>query len=227
MWRQSAGLGQQRQTGRVANDDQSDWTQAYELYPGDVAYVWHAGIHAVEVAASLQRAGFEIRSQIIWGKQHFAISRGHYHWQHEPCWYAVRKGKSANWCGDRKQSTLWQAANLNPFGGDREEATGHGTQKPVELMKRPILNHTQRGQCIYEPFSGSGTLLIACELTERICCGLEIDPYYVDMSICRWQRATNRPALLHETEYTFDEIRAQRLVRAGDRTTGAGERTSN
>ena len=215
-WRQSAGLGPQRQAGRVANDDGVDWTSAYRLYSGDVAYVWHAGVHAVEVAASLQVADFEIRSQIIWAKQHFAISRGHYHWQHEPCWYAVRKGRKANWCGDRTQSTLWQAANLNPFGGDREEATGHGTQKPLELMKRPILNHTERGQCVYEPFLGSGTVLIACELTRRICCGLEIDPRYVDVSISRWQSSTNQQAILHGTAYTFDQVRAQRLAQDRD-----------
>src|SRR5205814_8506796 len=102
-WRQSAGLGPQRQTGRVLNDDRVDWTCAYRLFRGDVAYVWHAGVHTVEVATGLHLADFEIRSQIIWAKQHFAISRGHYHWQHEPCWYAVRKGKKANWCGDRGQ----------------------------------------------------------------------------------------------------------------------------
>jgi DNA modification methylase len=208
--------GGQRQTGRVVNDDRVDWTSAYWLYPGDVAYVWHAGVHAVEVAASLQLAEFEIRSQIIWAKQHFAISRGNYHWQHEPCWYAVRKGKRANWCGDRKQSTLRQAANLNPFGGDREEVTGHATQKPLELMKRPILNHTQCGQCVYEPFLGSGTVLMACQLAERICCGLEINPNYVDMSISRWQSSTSREAVLHGTAYTFDQIRAQRLVSGSD-----------
>jgi DNA modification methylase len=187
LWRQRAGLGQQRQIGRVVNDDRVDWTPAYCLYPGDVAYVWHAGVHAVEAAASLQLADLEIRSQLVWIKQHFVLSRGNYHWQHEPCWYAVRKGKKANWCGGRTQSTVWQAANLNPFGGDQEEATGHATQKPLELMKRPILNHTHCGQCVYEPFLGSGTVLMACELTERVCCGLEIDPSYVDMSISRWQ----------------------------------------
>jgi DNA modification methylase len=211
LWRQRAGLGEQRQTGRVVNDDRVDWTPVYQLYTGDVAYVWHAGIHAAEVAASLELAGFEVRSQIIWAKQHFAISRGNYHWQHEPCWYAVRKGGKANWCGDRTQSTLWQAANLNPFGGDREEATGHAAQKPLQLMKRPILNHTRCGQCVYEPFLGSGTVLVACELTERICCGLEIDPSYVDMSISRWQSVTNREAVLYGTADTFDQLRAQRL----------------
>src|ERR1700730_5311907 len=92
-WRENAGLGQQRQTGTIPNDDQVDWLAAYKLFPGDVAYVWHAGVHASEVAGGLEAAVFEIRSQIIWVKQHFALSRGDYHWQPEPCWYAVRSGK--------------------------------------------------------------------------------------------------------------------------------------
>jgi hypothetical protein len=105
IWRERAGLGAQRQTGTVQNDDRIDWSEAFELFPGDVAYVWHAGLHAGKVAHSLETCGFAIRSQIVWFKQHFALSRGHYHWQHEPCWYAVREGKPAHWCGDRKQST--------------------------------------------------------------------------------------------------------------------------
>jgi hypothetical protein len=156
MWREDAGLGQQRQTGKVANDDRADWTAAYKHFPGDVIYVWHAGVYAGEVAANLSNLDFLIRAQIIWMKQHFAMSRGHYHWGHEPAYYAVRKGRSAHWNGDRTQSTIWQVPNLNPMGGDRnEKATGHGTQKPVELMRRPIVNHTKRGEAVYDPFLGS------------------------------------------------------------------------
>src|SRR5580693_4778801 len=94
-WRQRAGLGAPRQSGSVPNDDKVDWTAAYKLFPGDVAYVWHAGLHAGEVARGLEAADFHIRSQIIWATQHFALSRGDYHWHHEPCWYAVRQGKSS------------------------------------------------------------------------------------------------------------------------------------
>jgi DNA modification methylase len=211
-WREQAGLGRQRQTGTVANDQQVDWSAAYGLFSGDVAYVWHAGVHAAEVAANLESAGFRIRSQIIWAKQHFALSRGDYHWQHEPCWYAVRKGKSGNWSGDRSQSTLWQVANLNPFGGSNEEATGHGTQKPVELMRRPILNNSLRGDIIYDPFLGSGTTLIAAHSTERVCFGLDIDPRYVDLAILRWQKLTGQAAILAADGRTFDQIAAERAV---------------
>jgi DNA modification methylase len=212
-WRERAGLGRPRQTGAVANDDQADWSRAYRWFKGDVAYVWHAGVHAATVASNLEATGLRIRAQIIWAKQHFALGRGDYHWQHEPCWYAVREGKSSRWCGDRTQSTLWQVANLNPFGGGGEEpATGHGTQKPVELMRRPILNHTVRGDLIYDPFLGSGTTLIAAELTERICCGLEIDPGYVDVIVTRWQQVSGQEAVLEVNGHAFAQVASERRL---------------
>lgn len=210
-WREQAGLGEQRQTGLVANDDRVDWTPAYQLFKGSVAYVWHAGIHAAEVARGLEAAGFVIRSQIIWAKQHFALSRGDYHWQHEPCWYAVREGCSSNWSGDRKQATLWEVENLNPFGGDSEEATGHGTQKPVELMRRAILNNTRIGEVVYDPFLGSGTTLAAAHTTERVCCGVDIDPRYVDLAVLRWQKLSGKQAILESTEQTFEATRQARI----------------
>jgi DNA modification methylase len=140
------------------------------------------------------------------------LSRGDYHWQHEPCWYAVREGKSANWCGDRTQSTVWQVPNLNPFGGSAEEATGHGTQKPLELMRRPILNNSRRGSIVYDPFLGSGTTLVAAQDTDRICFGLEIDPKYVDVVVLRWQKLTGKVAVLAADGRTFDQVAADRTV---------------
>ena len=209
-WRERAGLGRQRQTGVVPNDHRADWSEAYRLFRGHVAYVWHAGVHAAEVAAGLESTGLRIRAQIIWAKQNFVLGRGDYHWQHEPCWYAVREGKPSNWCGDRTQSTLWQVANLNPIGGSREEATGHGTQKPVELMRRPILNHTVRGDVVYDPFLGSGTTLIAAELTDRVCYGLDIDARYVDVIVLRWQKLTGKSAVRESDGRRFDELAAER-----------------
>jgi DNA modification methylase len=211
-WRERAGLGRQRQTGTVPNDDRADWSSAYRLFRGDIAYVWHAGVHAAEVAAGLEAAGLRIRAQIIWAKQHFALGRGDYHWQHEPCWYCVREGKGSNWCADRKQSTLWEVPNLNPFGGAGDEsATGHGTQKPIELMRRPLLHNTQSGDSVYDPFLGSGTTLIAAELTQRICYGLEIDPGYVDIVVTRWQRLTGNRATLQSDGRPFEEVSAERV----------------
>ena len=219
-WREQAGLNPRtRQGGKVANDDRIDWSQAWALFPGDIAYIWHAGIHAAEVARGLETCGFQIRSQIIWLKQHFAISRGAYHWRHEPCWYAVRQGQTGHWRGGRKQTTVWEIPNLNPFGGDdaaENAATGHSTQKPVEIMRRPILNHTRKGEACYDPFLGSGSTLIAAESSGRICLGMDIDPSYVDVAVLRWQRYTGQSAVLDRDGRTFDEI--ARLRRRNTRT---------
>jgi DNA modification methylase len=210
-WRERAGLGRAQQTGLVQNDDRVDWTEAYKLFTGDVAYVWNAGVQAAEVAAGLEAAGFRIRAQIIWVKQHFALSRGDFHWQHENCWYAVREGKSSNWSGDRKQSTVWEVPNLNPFGGAQEEPkTGHGTQKPVELMRRSILNNTRQKDIVYDSFLGSGSTLVAAQLTGRICYGLEIDPHYVDVIITRWQDLTGNQAVLEGDGRTFEQVAEDR-----------------
>lgn len=212
-WRDEAGVAghgprwKNKGTGLVSNDSKVDWADAYLLFPGDVAYVWHAGIYAADVAEGLTGSAFEIRAQIIWRKQHFVFGRGAYHWAHEPCWYAVRKGGKANWTGDRKQTTVWDVANQNPMGGNKtEKPTGHGTQKPVELMRRPIVNHTKRGDAVYDPFLGSGTTLIAAQELERICYGLEIDPRYCDAIVQRWQTFTGKTAGLAEDGRTFDQV---------------------
>jgi len=108
----------------------------------------------------------------------------------------VRKGKKSNWRGDRTQSTVWEVKNLNPHGGNKDEKqTGHGTQKPVELMRRPILNHTERGDTLYDSFLGSGSTVIAAEQTERVRYGLDIDAKYVDVAVLRWQaQSASRPS---------------------------------
>jgi DNA modification methylase len=192
--------------GKVLNDDRADWRQAYALFTGDVAYVWHGALHADIVAADLAACGLQIRAQIVWVKQHFTLSRGHYHWQHENCWYAVRDGKAGHWQGGRTQTTVWQIPNNNPFGNrQREPSWGHGTQKPVECMRRPIVNNSRPGQLIYDPFLGSGTSLIAAEMTGRVCCGLEISPAYVDVILRRWQTFTGRTAIHQASGQSFDE----------------------
>ena len=182
-----------RVTKKPDNDARADWTEAWQLFPGAVAYVWHAALRSSVVAESLLSCGFEIRSQIIWAKQHFTISRAHYHWQHEPCWYVVRG--TANWHGGRTQTTIWQIANMNPFGGQKDDQFVFSVQKPVECMRRPILNHTNTGQAVYDPFMGSGTTIIASETTSRVCYGVELNPLYVDMAIRRWQTFSGKQAL--------------------------------
>ncbi len=177
-WRQDAADAgclkfSPKSMGQVANDDQVDWTESYRLFPGDVAYVWHAGIHAAEVARNLQSARFECRTQIIWKKPSFAISRGHYNWQHEPCWYAFRKnGKSAKWNGDNSQSTIWDISN------QIKDRSDHGTEKPLECMARAIRHHGDADDDVYDPFLGSGTTMVAAEELGRRCLAMELDPKY-------------------------------------------------
>ena len=84
-WRNQVGAAKTKRTGKVLNDDRADWREAWALFPGDVAYVWHGALHAATVAESLEVTGFNIRSQIIWAKERLVLSRGDYHWQHEPC----------------------------------------------------------------------------------------------------------------------------------------------
>lgn len=202
-WRADAGVNKNTaKLGKVENDDRADWRDAWALFPGDVAYVWHAGVHAGVVADSLTACGFAIRSQIIWAKDRFALSRGDYHWQHEPCWYAVRA--KGHWAGDRSQSTLWQIKSRDDSG------VGHGTQKPVECMKRPIENNSSPGQAVYEPFSGSGTTIIAAEMTGRACYAIELSPAYVDVAVTRWEKFTGQAATLEGDGRTFAEVLAER-----------------
>ena len=128
------------------------------------------------------------RAQIIWSKSNYPISRGHYHWRHEPCWYAVRKGKTGNWHGDRKQTTV-REINL-----DKNVEGGHSTQKPVECMRFPIQNNTGTGEGIYDPFLGSGTTMIAAEQLGRKCYGMEISPAYCDVAVKRWENFSGKKA---------------------------------
>jgi DNA modification methylase len=180
--------------GKVSNDNQADWSGAWALFPGDVVYCWHAGVKSSDVQRAFGDCGFDVRAQIIWAKHQSVIGRGHYHVQHEPCFYLVRKGKTGHWLGGRKQHTLWQIDK--PLNNE----TGHSTQKPVECMKRPIENNSSPGQAVYEPFSGSGTTIIAGEMTGRAIHAIELNPAYCDMAITRWQNFTGEQATREDGE---------------------------
>lgn len=204
-WRQRAGVNTDTAAkGKVLNDDKADWREAWALFPGDVAYVWHADRFTHRVAESLEACDFEMRSLIIWGKSQLVIGRGHYHSQHEPCWYAVRKNGTGHWAGDRKQTTLWQIEK------PRKSETGHSTQKPVECMKRPIENNSSPGQAVYEPFSGSGTTIIAAEMTGRACHAIELNAAYVDVAVKRWQEFTGQVATLEGDGRSFADMATER-----------------
>lgn len=207
-----------RAIGTVLNDDQADWRQAWALFPGSVAYVWHGGLHAAAVAQSLISCRLKPRAQIVWVKTRHVIGRGAYHWQHEPClyavaegaddrWeadheaavYAVRDGQTAKWRGGRKQSTVWFIEHI-------KSETGHSTQKPVEAMRRPIENNSVPGQWVYEPFLGSGTTIVAGEMTGRCVCAIELDPAYVDVAVKRWQNFTGAGAVLEADGRSFADV---------------------
>ena len=183
-----------RAKGKVLNDDRADWSEAWALFPGDVAYIWHGSLQTSIVVDSLAAAAFAPRSLIIWAKSHFAIGRGDYHPMHEPCWYAVREGKTGHYVGDRKQTTLWQ------IDKPHKSETGHSTQKPVECMRRPIVNNSSPGQAVYEPFSGSGTTIIAGEMEGRSIHAIEIDPGYCDIAVKRWENFTGKAAQIERRE---------------------------
>ena len=178
----------------VANDDRADWTEVWQAFPGDVAYVWHADKFSDVVMASLRAAGFQICQQLIWNKSVMVMGRSDYHFKHEPCWYAVRKGCSHGWTGDRKQTTVIDAKSPNHImSGSDEEKTEHPTQKPVECMAYLMRNHDGH---VYDPFLGSGTTLIAAEQLGRKCYGIEISPQYCDVIVKRWETLTGKKAVL-------------------------------
>ena len=176
-----------QRVGQVTNDDRADWSATLALTPSDVIYSWHsAGAPSLIHGQALQDSGFTLRMQIIWAKSNFPIGRGDYHVRHEPCWYAVRTGRPARRTDDRTQTTLWEI-NL-----DKNVAGGHSTQKPVECMARAIRNHEPSD--VYDPFCGSGTIVVAAERLDRTCYAIEIEPQYCQVIIDRWENFTGKKA---------------------------------
>jgi DNA modification methylase len=197
----------------ISGDTRADWSGAFELVATlQIGYVWHASVFTCEVLNGLLRIGFLHPQQIIWNKGRTVLTRTHYWYQHEPCWY-VRK-KNAPWFGKPgENSTVWDSPSPKfIMGGSDEEKLDHPTQKPVELMRRPILNHTKLGELVYDPFLGSGTTLAAAELTQRVCYGLELDPKYADVVVQRWQNLTGKSATLEGGSSTFEHVKSLRRL---------------
>jgi DNA modification methylase len=189
-----------RATG-IVGDTKADWSDAFELVPSlDFGYVWHASRHQSEVEAGLRRIGWEIAQQIIWVKPVLILSRQHYHWRHEPCFYARRIDRESPvpWYAPRDQTTVWEAASPKQIMATHEPEDAkadHPCQKPAALYSTPIINHTKRGECLYDPFAGSGTAIIAAEMSGRRCLAIEIDPIFVDVAVQRWQEFTGKRAV--------------------------------
>ncbi|MFN0168678.1 MAG: DNA modification methylase [Bryobacteraceae bacterium] len=201
----------------ISSDTRADWSDAFALVPSlEVGYVWHASKFTREVLDGLLRIGFLHHQQIIWNKGRTVLTRTHYWFQHEPCWY-VRK-KNAPWFGKAgENSTIWDSPSPKfIMGGSKEEKFDHPTQKPVDLMRRPILNHLMPGEIVYEPFSGSGTTLLAAEQTGRVCLAIELDPGYADCAALRWQAFTGKEATLEGHGATFEHVKTGRRMAAED-----------
>src|SRR6266852_4194544 len=157
--------------------------------PGASLYVCHASSVQREFQNALEAAGFEVRCQIIWGKNTFAWGFGRYKFQHEPMFYCHVAGEKDPWYGDKTQSTLWQ---------EKKPAANriHPTAKPVELVDRALINSSKADDLVVDLFGGSGSTLIACQRRNRKARLMEIDPKYADCIVRRYQEYTGKQAVL-------------------------------
>src|SRR4051794_16409993 len=171
--------------------------------PGASLYVCHPSSWQREFQNALESAGFNVRCQIIWGKNTFAWGFGRYKFQHEPIFYAHVAGQKDSWYGDKSQSTLWQ---------EKKPAANrlHPTMKPVELVERALRNSSKAGDIVVDLFGGSGSTLIGCERKGRQGRLMEIDPKYADVIVRRYQEYAGHPAVLEGIGRTFHEIAQER-----------------
>lgn len=189
--------------GLVTNDDRCDWTDTYKLFEGNVAYVWCPSLHVDEFMQNLKSCGFEISSVIVWNKSQLVFGRCDYHCKHELCLYVTRGNH--NWKGGRQQTNVWDIEVIYLLKKTEGE-WGHSTQKPIECMKRPIENNSDPGDWVYDPFCGSGTTIIAAEMTGRKCCACEISPKYCDAICRRFESVTGKKVYREGDGVSFDEL---------------------
>ena len=143
-------------------------------------YVFHADTQGLNFRRAFQDAGFYLSGCCIWKKNALVLGRSPYQWQHEPCLFGWKQKGRHEWYSDRKQTTIWEY--------DRPKASkDHPTTKPVQLMAYPIRNSSMTNGIVLDPFLGSGSTMIACEETERVCRGIELDPKFVDVEVERWR----------------------------------------
>lgn len=177
---------------QTSNDYQTFITQAFQNMIGYlkkqaslyVCYPWKS--HEI-VKSTLEKIGINIRNQIIWAKNHFNLSRGRYHHQHECLFYGYQTHQQDHWQGDRAQSTLWSFPK--PHANKL-----HPTMKPVALIEKALRNSSQKSDIVLDPFAGSGSTLIACDKHYRKAYLIEIEPYFVDVIIARWEHTTSKKA---------------------------------
>ncbi|WP_068505379.1 DNA modification methylase [Paenibacillus kribbensis] len=156
------------------------YTQMFEVADdGASIYVFHADSEGLNFRKAFIEAGFKLAQCCIWAKQAMVMGRQDYHWMHEPVLYGWKPTSGHYWNSDRKQTTLWQFDR--PFRNEY-----HPTMKPIPLISYPIKNSSKLGDIVFDPFGGSGSTLIACEETDRICYTSELDPKYVDVIVKRY-----------------------------------------
>jgi DNA modification methylase len=175
-------------SGDALSDDELRTLVVGGLSPSKAptAFVWHpVGPRRRLFWDAVEESGWRITQEIVWVKNRIVFGQADYQWCHEACLYAKRKG--ARRPADRKASTVWTVAKL--------PASMHPTQKPVELYVIPIRNHTRSGEIVYDPFAGSGTVLVAAEGLRRRGYAVELDPAYCDVAIGRWQQVSGRQAV--------------------------------
>jgi len=159
------------------------------LVEGGAIYVCHAeglGLDVIFRSAFAQQ-GFKPAEIIVWVKDQFAFGRQDYHWRHEPIIYGWKPGAAHYFIDDRTQDTVWEFARP-------KVSKEHPTMKPVDLCVKAIRNSSRPKDTVLDLFLGSGSTLIACEQTGRICCGTELDPRYCDVIVKRWEEYTGQKA---------------------------------
>jgi DNA modification methylase len=172
--------------------------------PDASLYICHSSSWQREFQNALESASFEVRCQIIWGKNTFAWGFGRYKFQHEPIFYCHVAGQKDSWYGNKSQSTLWE---------EKKPAANrlHPTMKPVELVERALVNSSKTGDLVLDLFGGAGSTLIGCERRGRKARLMEIDPKYADVIVKRYQEYSGKPAVLDGDGRTYAEIAQARL----------------
>ena len=201
--------------GKIMNDNMGDeefynfLLSAYRCMHANLAddgsiYVWHADTEGLNFRRAFKDAGFYLSGCCIWKKNSLVLGRSPYQWIHEPCLYGWKQKGKHLWYADRKQTTVWE------YDKPRSSPL-HPTTKPVTLMAYPIKNSTMTNGIVLDPFLGSGSTLIACCETDRVCRGIELDPKFVDCIVkrfCEWQggRYDNVYCIRDGQKLRFDEV---------------------
>ncbi|MGP0578819.1 site-specific DNA-methyltransferase [Paenibacillus peoriae] len=183
------------------------YTRMYEVADdGASIYVFHADSEGLNFRKAFIEAGFKLAQCCIWAKQAMVMGRQDYHWMHEPVLYGWKPTGGHYWNSDRKQTTLWQFDR--PFRNEY-----HPTMKPIPLISYPIKNSSKLGDIVFDPFGGSGSTLIACEETDRICYTSELGPKYVDVIVKRYTAHVGSDSsvyLIREgKQYSYQEVVAE------------------